>query len=199
MPDPDIIGPLFSPHVLEEAAVRTLKRWLPTYATAVKTRYDLELPRIKSWGLSNSKDRFPEKGLPAIVVTATGPGRDGGPEETSGGAYRSSYSLGVIVTISHANGDTARKTAQLYGTAILGSIVQRRSLGLPGVVATWKDHDYPFGIAEQRTRAAAEHLFSVQVDEVVNWRMGPKDDTPPESIPDEYPEITEVEVDMEAE
>lgn len=199
MSDPDIVGPLFSSHLIEEAALRTLRDWLPIYRTAIYNRYKVKLPKIESWGLENSTaDRRPEQKLPTLIVVAGGIGQDGSPEEHSGGMYRASWAFGVAVVVESGNPFVARRNAQLYGAAVRGAILQHRSLGLDGCVAKWLDEDFPYGSKEGRTRAKAESLFALEVDEVVNWQMGPKG-TPPNSIPTQDPKITEVDVDVEVE
>jgi hypothetical protein len=192
------IGPLFSAHLIEESAIETLQTWLPTYAAEAKAQYGLELPEIKSWGLTPSTyDKFPEQALPALVVVADGIGKGGEPEEYAGGHYRASWALGVAVAIQHPDMNKARKIAQIYGAAVRGALLQRRSLGAGGRVSRWIDEGYPYATKEKRTRAAAENVFLVTQDEVVNWRQGPKGDEPPEETPATYPEITEVGVDVE--
>lgn len=193
-----IIGPLFSPHLIEEGATDVLQTWLPTYAAEVKVQYGLELPAIKSWGITpGSYDRFPEQALPALVVVAEGIGKGGEPEEYAGGHYRASWALGVAIVVQHPDMNRARKVAQIYGAAVRGALVQRRSLGAGGRVSKWIDEANPYKATEKRTRAAAENVFLVTQDEVVNWRQGPKGDEPPEETPGAYPEITEVDVDVE--
>jgi hypothetical protein len=191
------IGPLFSPHLIEEGAIATLQKWLPFYAGVAKEEHGLELPPIKSWGLlDNTYDRWPEQALPALVVVAEGIGRGGSPEKHSGGYYRASWGLGVVVVVQHPKTIMARKIAQIYGACIRGALLQRRSLGAGGQIADWLDEASPYGVNERRTRAASENVFSVTQDEVVNWQMGPKTDEPPATVPIE-PEITEVDVDAE--
>lgn len=199
MSDPDIVGPLFSPHLIEEAALRTLRDWLPVYRDAIYNRYKARLPKIESWGLENSTaKRQPEQKLPSLIVVADGIGQDGAPEEHTAGLYRASWIFGVAVVIESGNPFIARRNAQMYGAAVRGAILQHRSLGLDGCVSKWLDESYPFGSKESKTRAVAESLFAVEVDEVVNWQMGPKGE-PPSSIPAADPEITEVDVKAEVE
>jgi len=193
-----IIGPLFSSHLIEEGAIATLQKWLPTYLEEAKAQYGLELPEIKSWGLvGNEYDRFPEQALPALVVVAEGIGKGGEPERYGEGWYRASWALGVVLVLQHPDMTKARKVAQIYGAAIRGILLQRRSLEDAGRIADWLDEGYPYSTKERRTRAAAENVFLVTQDEVVNWQMGPKGDEPPVVVPADYPEITEVDADAE--
>lgn len=199
MSDPDIVGPLFSSHIIEEAALRTLRDWLPVYRDAIHNRYKVRLPKIESWGLENSTaKRTPEQKLPGLIVVADGIGQDGAPEERTSGMYQASWIFGVAVAIESSNPFIARRNAQMYGAAVRGAILQRRSLGLNGCVSKWLDESYPLGSKKSKARAVAEILFAIEVKEVVNWQMGPKGE-PPSSIPAADPEITEVDVDVEVE
>lgn len=191
-------GPLFSAHVLEDAARETLQGWLPTYLAEIKSQYGVQLPPIKSWATLDSYDRWPEQALPAALIIAGGIGQGGAPEEYGGGYYRAGWALGVSVTIEHPKANAARKIARLYAAAVRGVILQRRSLGLAGVETVWVDEGYgSVPVNERRTRAQAENVFVVTVDEVVSWQMGPKAAEPPAEVPTDYPEITEVDVDVE--
>jgi hypothetical protein len=191
-------GSLFSAHLIEEGALKTLRDWMDLYVEEVEGQYGgLKLPKIKSWGLSSAYDRWSEQALPALVVAADGIGRGGPPEEYGGGNYRAGWSLGVSVTVEHPKPDGARKAAQLYAAVTRGILLQRRSLGAGGRVASWVDEGYPTSISERRTRAAAENVFVVVQDEVVNWQLGPKGDTPPPDLPGPDLEIKEVDVDAE--
>lgn len=194
-------GPLFSAHEIEDAARDTLQSWLPTYLTEIKSQHGVALPPIKSWATLDSYDRWPEQALPAALIIAGGIGQGGSPEEHGGeGFYRATWALGVSVTVEHPKANAARKIARLYAAAVRGVILQRRSLGMEGVVTRWLDEGYgSVPLKERRTRAQAENVFAVTVDEVVNWQLGPKDGEPPAEVPADYPEITDVEVDEEAE
>ncbi len=198
MSEPDIVGPLFSSHLLEEAAVKTLREWLPIYTDAVYNRYKVKLPKIASWDLQDSTKRSTGQQYPSLIVIAGGIGQDGTPEEHQEGMYRASWAIGVAVAVESSNPIIARRNAQLYGAVVRGAIVQHRSLGLEGCVTKWLDENYPHGSKDGRTKAVAECLFAVEIDEVVSWQLGPKD-APPKQLPTEDPEITDVEVETEVE
>ena len=193
----EIFGPLFSPHVLEEATVAHLEGWLPTYTEAVEAQYDLELPEVVTWGLVDSFDRWDDsgQGLPALVVGAEGIGNGGEPEKYGGGDYRAGWELHVLLVVEHPKPDAARKIAQLYSAAIRGLMLQQGTLDGAVSVTDWLDEGYPYSIGESSTRAAAENSFLVEKDEVVNWQRGPKTPTPPKPLP----EVKEVDVKTEIE
>lgn len=189
------IGPLFSPHLIEEGVLSTLQRWLPLYVEEVKAQYGVELPEIASWGLEDEDDeRWPEQALPALIVIAE---RTRDEEKASEGWYRAGWPFQVSVIVEHPQRVWARKIAQLYGAVIRGAVLQRRSLGDAGRATVWQGERLPYLAEKSRTEAASHNSFVVKQDEVVNWQMGPKEDTPPDAPPPDGPQITEVDVEVE--
>jgi hypothetical protein len=192
------IGPLFSPHLIEEGVLARLQRALPLYIQEAEAQYGVKLPAISSWGLvdEGEDERKPEQGFPALVVVAGGTGKGGEPEEYSGGWYRSAWAVTVLLAVQHPERVVARKLAQIYGAVIRGAVLQERSLEGAGRVAKWTGELNPFETSQERTEAASENFFLVQQDEVVNWQMGPKGELP-DAPAGEDPEVTEIEVDAE--
>ena len=192
------IGKLFSPHLLEEAALAALQRRLPLYMKAVQAQYGLELPELASWGLiDEDESRWPEQGLPALIVIAGGIGKGGEPEENSDAWYRAKWGLEVTVIVEHPEMVMARKIAQIYGAVIRGALVQERSLGKDGFRIDWTGELNPYRDEKSRTEAASNNFFLVTVEEVVNWRLGPKGDELPDEPPGSDPEVTETDVAVE--
>jgi hypothetical protein len=189
------IGPLFSPHLIEESVLSVLMRWLPWYVERVEETYGKKLPGIESWGLVDEEDdRWPEQALPALIVVAEdaeGVGKYGE------GFYRASWPFQVTVVVEHPERVWARVIARLFGAAVRGAILHRRDLGDAGRAAEWTGERNPFLAEKSRTEAANQNFFRVTQDEVVNWQLGPKTDVPPEELPSDGPEITEVDVDVE--
>lgn len=193
----DAIGDLFSPHLIEEAVLATLQRWLPLYLEEIKAQYGIELPAIDSWGLvDEDDDRWPEQAYPALVVIAE---RTADVEQYAEGWYRATWPFRVALYAEDPSRVGARQTAQLYGALIRGAILQRRSLGDLGRSATWTGEQLPFQAERSRTLAASFNDFAIEQDEVVNWQAGPKGDQPPDEPPAEGPEVTEFEVKVDVE
>lgn len=195
-----VVGPLFSSHVIEEVVLAKLKRWLPGYLTIATELHGVngKIAGIKSWGISNTGEKWPEQGLPALLVV--------GPEETSGepekhgqGMYRATWPVEVGVVIAARTAPNARKYARIYGAAVRGALLQGRSQGEQGLATGWLGEGSGLlGLDKQRrTMAANANLFDVTVDNVVSWRKGSGQDKPP--IPDGWPEVTETEVETEIE
>lgn len=189
------IGPLFSPHQIEEAVLSQLMRRLPLYSKVAQQQWGVKLPGIQSWGLVDEEDdRWPEQALPALVVIAE---EARGVEEHSGEWYRATWPFSVTVWIEHPERVWARKLAQIYGAVVQAAVIQRRSLGVEGVRVAWEGEKLPWEAEQSRTQAVSQNFFSVVVDEVVNWSVGPKTDELPDEPPGPDPEVTEVEIDVE--
>lgn len=183
----EVFGPLTDGGVIEEGAIETLKRWLPTYLQ--KASEQANFPAIQtpqSWGVVSEFDRFPEQGLPAIIVAA--PGTNDPPVKDGAGFYRVEYTLVVFAEVAAAKGAAARKMAQLYGAAIRGALLQQSRLAGGISVAEWRGEiTDTVDVAQRRTRAATGQEFSVQCRQMVTTLGGPEQ---PDD-PDEWPEITE--------
>lgn len=198
MSEHPVVGPLFSSHVIEEAVLATLKKWLPGYLSIACELHGVTggIAAVKSWAVSNEAEKWPEQGLPALLIV--------GPEETTGepdaqgqGMYRATWPVEVGLVIAARTGPGARKYARIYGAAIRGALLQRRSLG-ESLTTTWRGEGTGIVDSNQRrTLAANANLFEVTSDKVVSWRMGPGDGKPP--IPDDWPEVTETEIETEIE
>lgn len=190
------IGPLFSPHLIEEAVLSQLMRRLPLYSKVALEQFGVKLPEIESWGLvDEDDDRWPEQALPALVVIAD---QTRSIEEHTDGWYRATWPFSVTVWIEHSERVQARKIAQIYGAVVQAALLQHRSLGLGAGPLVWEGQKLPFEAEQSRTQAVSQNSFSIVIDEVVNWRNGPKDDSElPEEPPGADPEITEVDVAVE--
>lgn len=191
------IGPLFSPHIIEEAVLSQLMRRLPLYSEVALEQWGVKLPEVASWGLKDEEDaRWPEQGLPALVVIAD---QTTSIEERTDGWYRATWPFQVALWVEHSEIIEARKIAQIYGAVIQAALLQRRSLGLEGTGGLrWEGQKLPFEPDRERTVAISLNSFSIVIDEVVNWRNGPKNDLElPEEPPGPDPEITEVDVAVE--
>ncbi len=199
MSEHPVVGPLFSPHVIEEAVIAKLRKWLPGYLSLACQEHGVKggIAAIKSWGLASEEDRWPEQGLPALLVV--GPSRTLGEPEKNAGMYRATWPVEVGVAVAARTGPAARKYAQIYGAAIRGAILQGRSLEVEGLTTEWQGEEPATTISasSKRTIAANVNAFAVMCDRVVSWRMGPGEGKPP--IPDDWPEVTETELETEIE
>lgn len=158
--------------------------------------YQLKTP--ESWGVASEYDRFPEDGLPAIIVAASGmPSR---PEGEGDGSISGDWVIEVSATVSSTGAARTRRAGQLYLTAIIASILQRRSLSTPYGAVDLGEVDYLDIPSEKRkTLFTAAAGFTVQVADMLNTRGGPATATPPDPMPLTWPEVTEITTETEIE
>lgn len=194
-------GNLSSAAAVERAALVALKGWLPKYVP-LAAKYEGVKPNllepVKSWAVSSEYELFPESDLPAIIISSEG--LLGPPRKDGAGFYTVTRSLEVSITIAAATAPRARLYSQIYVAAIAGAILQRRSLGNDMCAADWLDEAN--GTHEKtgrKTVCVAASVFAVEHRNVVNWRKGPKDDVPPDEIPETNPIVTDVDVKTEVE
>jgi hypothetical protein len=197
MSEHPVVGPLFSSHVIEEAVLAKLRRWLPGYLTIACDLHGVngKIAGVRSWAVANTAEKWPEQGLPALLVV--GPEESSEVEASGQGMYRATWPVEVGLVIAARTGPNARKYARIYGAAIRGALLQGRSQGEEGLTTTWRgEGNGILGLDQKRrTMAANANLFDVTVDNVVSWRMGPGSNKPP--IPSDWPEVTETEVEEE--
>jgi hypothetical protein len=194
----EVFGPLRHEGIIEDAAEQTLRLWLPTYLEQARQQAEHgKIAPIKSWGVASEFARFPEQQLPALIIESSG--TTSTPEKTGDGNYRATYALSVAVELIAANGAEARRIAEIYGAAILGTMLQRRSLGLKWLSVTdWLGvQKGAIGVQERRTRIALEQVFAVQLDYVVNAFAGPGTDEVPDPVPTEWPAVDSAVIEVE--
>lgn len=195
-----IVGPLVDAGQIEAAVIRALKTWLRSYIVEVAAQNSFKGPieKVKSWAVASEYDRWPEQGLPAVIVAA--PGLLGEPTKAGGEFYRASWSVEVSVTVAAAKAPRARRLAQMYGAAVRGALLQRRSLGDDLQATDWLDEDSgDVAHDKRRTVVVVQNAFAVEHSRIVAWRKGPKGDKPPDSMPQEYPTVQEIDVETEIE
>lgn len=159
------------------------------------TPYQLRVP--ESWGVSSEYERFPEDGLPAIIVAASGmPAR---PEGKGDGSLDGEWVFEISATVSTSGGAArTRRAGQLYLTAIIASLLQRRSLATPYGAVDLVEVDYvDIPSEKKRTLFAAAAGFSVQVTDMLNHRGGPATAEPPDPMPLTWPTVTETTIETE--
>ncbi|HEX5592027.1 MAG TPA: hypothetical protein VFX35_01625 [Solirubrobacterales bacterium] len=194
MAEHPVVGPLFSSHLIEEAVIANLRKWLPGYLTVACEEHGVDegIAAIKSWGLGSSAERWPEQGFPALLVVG-GPARD---VEKNGESYRAKWPFEVGIAVRGDIPHKARMHAQVYAAAVRGAILQRRSLGSQLRSADWEGEDPAEGHDDQkRTVAAVSNSFVVFQENVVFWKRGPGSSDG--VIPDRWPMVKETHVETE--
>lgn len=193
----EIFGPLGHSGEIEQATLATLKLWLPTYAEAVCLEHDFGagLSPVKSWGVVSEYDRFPEKGLPAVIIEAAG--TDSEPESDGAGFQHAHYVLNVTLTIAAATEAGVRGAAQMYSAAVQSAIMQRGAIADGMRVMSWLGESPVMLVAkdQRRTQVAFGNAFRIRRKNVFTAKGGPHTPTPPEDLT-EWPEIVGADVEV---
>ena len=150
----------------------------------------------KSWATVSEYDRFPEQGLPAIIVSA--PGLADTPQVNGNGDVRADWVIEVSATVSANGAKQTRRLAQMYLAAIQGAMLQRRSLGDPYTATYLTDVQYADVPTERRRSImAAAAAFRVGVEQMVSMKKGPVSPEPPDPVPPTWPIVQETNVELE--
>ncbi len=208
---PDYFGPLFSRSTLALAVIAQLQNPPAPQCDAGRLIYYLAeverqtgvAPRTYSpppgptsyRHLQPDSDAWTEDVLPIIHVVVQ---PTGAPQRYDEGVYSQVFRIEVSATTVGNYPEEALLSADAYGAAIAGSILQKGSLGLSNVVktdlldyplTTWVDRD-------MRRIARSTAAFQTRVMPVFIERIGPMVwPTDPYSVPGPY-SITEVNVDL---
>jgi hypothetical protein len=180
--------PIIGGDQVEEAIKDTLKYWMNTYIRQVEFQRGEDadaIPLPRSYEITTDVDDFPESQLPAVVIIS--PGLDGEPFKTGDGNYRAMWAVGVAVICSGNDRASTNKLSKIYGSVVRAILLQKNSLRGFAADTEWLDESYDDVPADAgRTLAAAQIIFRVSVDDVVNQYGGPGMSVPDEDIePDE--------------
>ena len=183
-----LFGPIVSADQVADAAVATLRTWMPYYVAELERRRPHEdgdpwppEPRSYRAIASASITGWPEHQLPAVVVVC--PGLAARPERDGQGVYRATWQVGVGVIVSARDEAATDRLAGLYGAAARAVIAQQSSLGGFAAGTRWIDEsldDVP--VDATRTLRAVVEEFEVDVDAVVSDADGPRE------LPDPTPD-----------
>jgi hypothetical protein len=184
-----IFGRIVHDGQVEQAAMQTLQKWLPTYIAELERQTGRDrgsLPTPRAWRTANVSVNelatWPEDQLPALLVVS--PGLADRPE-LIGGVYTGHWALGVAVITSARDKETTGTLAKLYGAAIRAVLVQHPTLEGFAAHIDWVDDNLDEVPHErQRTLGAAINVFEITVDDVLTVAGGPIE-------PDPKPDPTE--------
>lgn len=179
-----IYGPLNHAGLLEQAAAARLREWMPAYLADVERQHDREIGRLQLRSIItvSGLDRFPEDQLPCAVVIS--PGTIGDPTKDGSGACSATYNVSVAVLVSGREQKGSRLLAQLYGAAVRGALMQRRSLTESIDIEDWLGESFDdLPVDERRTLFGGINSFSASLGNVVSWKAGPPSTWPPDGGP----------------
>jgi len=188
-PSPSIFGPIVDGDDVEQWCLETLATWSSTYLAEKERQKGLQagqLQRIRSWVTTASFDKWPEDQLPAGLLVSVGlselPLKDGS------GSYRARWQMGLGIVVSARTELETHRLARLYIAAHRALLIQRPSLGGRAAGVVWQDEDYtqlPFD--DERSLGAGLANFTVEVEDVTSWGMGPNTPDLPLSPDDTLP------------
>lgn len=198
-----IFGQLKHGGLVEDAALATLKDWMPAYVAELERqtgRTARSLPQIRSWVLRPEFEYWPEDlQTPAIVVVSPGLAGER-PTKTGDGYYRASWSLGVAAVCEASTQEATRELARVYAAAVRGCLLQRRSLEGAMRITDWVDESYDdIPTEKRRTIAAGMNVFTVEMEQVVSVAEGPRGAPPldPYLDPGDWPVVETAEVEIQ--
>src|SRR5215831_6323641 len=188
-PATSIFGRIVTGSDVEAWCLGELTVWSSTYLAEVERQAGLsghDLPRVRSWQTATSFDKWPEDQLPCGLLVSVGlselPLMDGA------GSYRARWQMGLGIIVSARTEAETHRLAQLYVAAHRALIVQRPGLGGNAIGVVWQDENYdqlPFD--DERSLGAGMANFTVEVEDVTTWGMGPNAPDVPLSPDDTLP------------
>lgn len=194
-----VFGAIVTGNDVEQAAVTTLKLWLPSYLAEMErktSRPPGSLPTIGDWRTTNRFPRSETIAPPAGFVVS--PGLTDRPERRGDGSINGWWRIGIATIVSAGTAEATGALAKLYGAAIRTLLLQRPSLGgfatkLEVVGEAYDDvpEDYlPVG-------ASAQIECDVLVDAISFALAGPAVPAPPPTPPGDWPRVVEADITVE--
>jgi hypothetical protein len=192
-----IFGPLVTADDVEQAAILTLRKWLPTHLNAAGVRKGLPAgalpyPRDDSYRVTPTlEDEIDILSLPRIIVVS--PGTVDDPELSHAGGYSVWWDLRLAAVVHGKDRAQTNFLAKLYAAAMRETLLQHQSLGGAAQAVTWTAEGYDDADGEeQRSRAIGLASFAVLTDSAVDPMAGPTTPDPKPSPETPYPDLPEV-------
>jgi len=166
-------GPIVTGADVRDAAMDTLKLWMPSYlgevsVNASKGRCDL--PKYRSWRSSVEVEHWPEDQLPGCIVVS--PGLLPSPEK-HGSRYNAEWAIAVASIVSGNDWDSTMDLVNYYTAAARSALLQHPSLGGYALGIRWIDESYnELGVEDSRTIASGVVSFGVEIANVVDVSLG---------------------------
>jgi hypothetical protein len=180
---------------LELAVVEHLRRWMPTYCKEVARQHSSPLAEPKSYTVVSEYARWPENGLPAVIVESAGLVDE--PEESGERFLSGTFAVEVAMVVQGKDAISTRRQAQHYGLAVIGSMLQHRKLSDLIFVSKMTGAGFAGQNLElRRTSVVVAAVFEVTHEKFLNTGEGPIAPDP-EGSPPEWPTVVSTEVDVE--
>jgi hypothetical protein len=188
--DIDVFGNIIDAEWVEDALRDTLQAWLPGHLAHQERRRDLDpgyLQRPTNWPTISEFEMDNSRHIPAIIIVS--PGSLPNPKRNQKGEYTKTWRFEIAAVVGDRTEAEARKLGSLYLAAVIGALVQNRTLG--GRVKDCRymgPDDHAFGTNDRkRTRAIYGTAFEVDVRVFVNDRLGPTSPPPDPFDPPDPP------------
>lgn len=198
----DIFGPIFVGRQIEDAALETLRTWMPTYLQEIELQLQRvrgEIPAPRLYTTRNEFTQFPEDQMPMCVVVS--PGLVSEPKREGDGTYNAWFALAVGFAAAGRDADTSRFLAQVYGAAGRAILLHKSSLGGVASGVEWTDESYDNLVTEDdRVVRACYNMYQFHVAGIVQKGMGPAVTIPDpvEQPGSQWPSAETIEIDVEA-
>lgn len=170
-----VYGRLRGAWEVEEAVQERLRTCSAAYIAEVVDQVGFDaIPNFRAVVLASQLARWPEDQYPVCAIVS--PGTDGDVVKDSDGYYVATYSVGVGAITSAATESATRKLAQLYGAAVRGCLLQKRSLNDTVEVTDWKGESLDdLDVDDRRSIMSSVNLFNIELRNIVTWQKGPTD------------------------
>ncbi len=181
----NLLGPILTADHVEQAALDTLKAWMPTYLAEMERQTGRpagSVPMVRSWSTLNQFAHWTEDQLPGVILVS--PGLAQHPTRRGDGSNWARWTLGVGIVVSARDQPTTNALAKLYAAAVRACLLQHPSLGGKSEGLGWTDERYTDVPSDQaRSVAGAQLIFWVEYKDVVNDQMGPPFPAQPSPTP----------------
>ena len=192
----DKFGLLLDADLIEDAIREKIKVWMNTYLLEVEFQRQLDpgsIPRPKSYLVAEEVDRELGDNLPSIIIAS--PGLASQPVKEGDGYYRATWNVALGVVVSAGGQDSRTNTKRLlrrYTSALRLLMLQKRNIfdtytsgpdideNFEVIDIVWMDESYDrLDFEDGQTMAAGEVLFEIEISNVANNRLGPKNPAAP--------------------
>ena len=142
------------------------------------------LPQPRTYEVVTQFTPFPDDQLPFIAVISPGLASGRKPQIYGDGMVKAWWNVAVGAVVSARDARSAADLAGYYGVALRLLMTQNPQLGGWASGVEWLDEKYDdFPRVKELARAACRLVFTVEVQDVMNVRQGPRtldgDFTPP--------------------
>jgi hypothetical protein len=193
-----LFGRLVGAHHVEDAAIATLRYWLPTYLHEVERQSGQTpgaLAKPRSYRVSSDVEKMPEDQTPAVILRS--PGVADNPLINGSGVYEAQFTLEASAVVSARGGmeeggePRALRLARMYALALRACLVQKADGDGYLFRRDWIDEAYDvLPSIDDRTICVAKATFRIEVPDVTDANSGPIEPLVPPDDPNAPPSLS---------